>query len=437
MYLRQGMLLRRKEILIIKRAPHLSENRVSISSAKQNFFAFIWHALFLAFVSTFVDVNTVLSSFILKIGGSSIHVGIITAISIGLPMITQLLFAGFLSSRPRKKPFLLMGIYIRVSALVGMGYTLSISGSRDPMQLLIMVFLWIGLFSLSGAFAEISYMDIMGKVLLQSQRKKFLILKQFIAASGMLVSSIVASRLVIQLSYPLNYTTLFLIAAGLLFIAAFGFLMIREGAGSTFNDSGMIHIIRSIPRMIRYEPNLFNFIWLVNLTSIGITIIPFYMAFAKSVFGLSANQIGNYLFLLFLGMIISTPLWNWVANRFRYKGIAFGCILLGGLLPIVALFVSGFGMVAYKWIFFLAGFSISAAKIYYQGILLEITTNDNRAIFTGIIGTLSLTTAFFPLAAGALIEQLGFKAVFILISPLTISANFFLWRIRCRTGTVP
>jgi len=153
---------------------------VSVSGENQNFYAFIWHALFLAFVSTFVDVNTVLSSFILKIGGSSIHVGIITAISIGLPMITQLLFAGFLSGRSRKKPFLLMGIYIRVFALAGMGYTLAISDSSEPMRLLIMVFLWIGLFSLSGAFAEISYTDILGKVLPLTQRKKFLIFKQFI-----------------------------------------------------------------------------------------------------------------------------------------------------------------------------------------------------------------------------------------------------------------
>ncbi len=116
----------------------------------------------MAFVSTFVDVNTVLSSFILKIGGSSIHVGMITAISVGLPMITQLLFAGFLSGRSRKKPFLLMGIYIRVFALAGMGFTLSISDSSEPMRLLMMVFLWIGLFSLSGAFAEISYTDVGG-----------------------------------------------------------------------------------------------------------------------------------------------------------------------------------------------------------------------------------------------------------------------------------
>ena len=121
--------------------------------AKQNMFAFFWHALFLAFVSTFIDVNTILSSFILKIGGSSTHVGILTGISIGLPLITQLLFAGFLASRPRKKPFLILGLYLRVITLAGMGYTLSISDTVSPKWLLLLVFFWLGVFSISGAFA--------------------------------------------------------------------------------------------------------------------------------------------------------------------------------------------------------------------------------------------------------------------------------------------
>ena len=407
---------------------------VSVTDSNQNFYAFIWHALFLAFVSTFVDVNTVLSSFILKIGGSSIHVGMITAISVGLPMITQLLFAGFLSGRSRKKPFLLMGIYIRVFALAGMGYTLTISDSSDHMRLLMMVFLWIGIFSLSGAFAEISYTDILGKVLPRTQRKRFLVFKQLISSTGMLVSSIVASRLVIRLPYPVNYTMLFFIAALLLFIADFGFLMIKEDTGYTGYYSGMIDIIRSIPRVIKNESNLINFIILVNLISLGITIIPFYLVFSKSIFGLTNNQIGNFLFLLFLGMIISTFFWGLVANRFRYKGVSFGGILIGGLLPITALIVSRFGMGVYQWIFFLAGFSISAAKISYQGILLEITNNDNRAIFTGIVGTLSLTTAIFPLMAGVLIKHFGFNIVFTMISPMIITAIFFLRRIKCPTA---
>ena len=131
---------------------------------KRNFYAFIWHALFLAFASTFIDVNTVLASFVLKIGGNSLHVGLLTGIYIGLPMITQLLFAGFLACRSRKKPFLLLGIYLRVLALVGMGHILLIPNSVESGRLMLMVFLWIAVFSISGAFAGISYTDLLGKI---------------------------------------------------------------------------------------------------------------------------------------------------------------------------------------------------------------------------------------------------------------------------------
>jgi len=406
----------------------------SATNSRRNFYAFIWHALFLAFVATFIDVNTVLASFILKIGGTSIHVGILTGISIGLPMITQLLFAGFLASRSRKKPFLLLGIYLRVLALFGLGYTLSISDSGDPMRLLLIIFFWIGIFSISGAFAGISYTDILGKTLPRSQRRLFLIFRQFISSSGMLASALVVRHLVTAFPYPENYTVIFMIASLLLFVAAIGFLMIKEDAGNASHFSGAIRTIKAMPWMLRTDANLKNYIFLINLTSLGITLIPFYVAFSKSLFGLTRNQIGNFVFLQFLGMILSTLIWNWIAKRFKYKGIAFSCIFMGGLLPLTALFLSRYGTGIYQWVFFFAGFIISAGRISFEGILLEITNNDNRAIYAGISGTLSLTTAFFPIMAGVLIETFGFNVIFFITPPLVMIALLFIRRIKCSTS---
>ncbi len=244
---------------------------------KQNFFAFLWHALFLAFVSTFIDVNTILSSFILKIGGSSTHVGILTGISIGLPLITQLLFAGFLASRPRKKPFLILGLYLRVITLAGMGYTLSISDTVDPAWLLLLVFFWLGVFSISGAFAGISYTDILGKTLPRSKRGRFLIVKQLIASSGMLISAFIVRRIVIHFPYPHNYMIIFFVAAGLLFVAGFGFVAIKEDAGKASHISGTLRTIMTIPQILKSDPNLRNYIVAINLMGLSLTIIPFYV----------------------------------------------------------------------------------------------------------------------------------------------------------------
>ncbi|MBT4365446.1 MAG: MFS transporter [Desulfobacteraceae bacterium] len=398
---------------------------------KRNFYAFIWHALFLAFASTFIDVNTVLASFVLKIGGNSLHVGLLTGIYIGLPMITQLLFAGFLAGRSRKKPFLLLGIYLRVLALVGMGHILLISNSVESGRLMLMVFLWIAVFSISGAFAGISYTDLMGKIFIGSQREKLLIFKQIVSAIGMLISAIAVRHIVTAFAYPENYTIIFFTASIMLFIAAFGFLMIKEKSVDTNNIHSMIYIIRAIPDMLRSDNNLINYIVLINLTSLGITIIPFYVVFSKSIYGFTEYQIGNFLLLQFAGMIVSSIIWNWIAKYYKYKGISFGSILTGSLLPIMAIFLSRYDISVFQWIFFISGFSISAYTIALQGILLEITNNDNRAIYTGISGTLSLATAIFPLIAGALIRICGFNVIFTIISLLILPALLFLKRIKC------
>ncbi|MBU2515143.1 MFS transporter [bacterium] len=398
---------------------------------RQNFLAFIWHALFLAFASIFIDVNTVLPSLLLNIGGSSIHIGFLTGISIGLPMIAQLFFAAFLAGRTRKKPYLLLGIYLRVLALAGMGYTLAVSSSSDPGEVLLMVFLGVGLFAVSGAFAGVSYTDLLGKIFIGTQREKFLVFKQLITALGMLASALIARHLVTSLAFPQNYALFFFLASGLLCIATFGFMMIKEDSIKKDKSHGVLAVIKTIPKLLKSDKNLRNYIVLINLISLGLTTIPFYVVYSKSLFGLTAEQVGNFLLFQFLGMIFSTLIWQKVAKHFRFKGLAYISIAFGCLIPVLVLFLANYGINVFQWIFFIAGFFISAYMIFLQGMLLEISDNENRAVYAGISGTLSLTAVIFPLVAGVLIESFGFFVIFVSISPLIFSSIFFLRNIEC------
>ena len=79
--------------------------------------AFYWHAFFLAVTTSLTEVNTVMPALVIEAGGTVVAVGALTAIMIGLPLVSQLLFAGFLHTRQRKKPYLLLGINLRVVAL--------------------------------------------------------------------------------------------------------------------------------------------------------------------------------------------------------------------------------------------------------------------------------------------------------------------------------
>ena len=83
-------------------------------------------------------------------------------------------------------------------------------------------------FSFSGAFANISYTDILGRTIEPSRRKKLLTVKQLISSVGVIASALLVKLILSTLTYPNNYSTLFLLAGGLLAFGTIGFWMIKE-----------------------------------------------------------------------------------------------------------------------------------------------------------------------------------------------------------------
>ena len=404
-----------------------------MENEKRNFIAFNWHAFWLALAQTFADSNTVLPGLILLAGGSQFEIGLLTSIMIGIPLISQLLFASYLTQKPLKKHFLLFGIYMRVFAFAGVVISLSSLDTSNPRFIIYSVFAWMFLFSISGAFAGVSYTDILGKSITRETRKRFFVFRQFLSSIGVLISALVVRLILRQLEYPQNYIIMFSAAAILLFIATFGFLMLKERPSEIKNTSEkFIHILKSIPSIIKNDSNLRNLVISVNLLAISFTLIPFYVSLVKSNFSLDETTIGNFLLFQIIGMIISNFFWMRLTKSKGFKGIFRMTIILYALLPLVALlFSSLIPMEYFGFVFFLVGASISAYKISGESILIEISNENNRPLYTGIYGTFNLTMAIFPLIIGLLLAKLGFYVIFIFSSLLTISALIFLKKMKC------
>ena len=92
--------------------------------SKRNFYSLLWHAGFLAFAQSFMDIDTVIPAMLVDAGGSAVQIGILTAIMLGGSSFTQLFFAPFISNYNYKKRFLLLGINSRVLSLLGLGLLL-------------------------------------------------------------------------------------------------------------------------------------------------------------------------------------------------------------------------------------------------------------------------------------------------------------------------
>lgn len=396
-----------------------------MDAINRNYYAFLWHAGFYALTATFTEINTVLPSLVVKVGGGTVQIGFLTAIMVGTPIVGQLFFASYLHLQSRKRGFLLLGVGLRITALASVALVLLAAESFTSTALITMVFILMFIFSLSGTFSGVSYTDILGKSLAIEQRNRFFVNRQILTSVAFLISA-PASRWVLgSFAYPYNYVCMFGLAAGLLFIAFWGFWAIDEPEVQPAREGlSFLQVLQAIPQHLKSNPSLRRYIVLVNLTGFGLTLMPFYVAYASKHYGLTGGQVGNYLLVQIAGMILSNLVWGRYVKKFGFRGVVLGCIGCGAVLPLLVLVLSGMPLPVFLTVFFLMGVAISARKIAFEGLLIEITTNTNRALHKGIVGATSLTTAVFPLVAGGLILWVGYFPVFLLVSILVASAWF-------------
>ncbi len=399
--------------------------------SKLNYNAFIWHGAFLSLASNFMDVHTVIPSLLIKAGGNSILLGLLTAIMVGGSGLMQIFFAKQVAARQHKKTSLLLGINLRVISLFLLSLLLLSTDSMSKTSLIISIFALISLFSFSGSYAGISYVDVMGKSILGGKRKQFFSVKQTISSIGIFISAFLVKSLLQHYSYPDNYSLLFLLAGGLLFIASLGFWKIKEITTDKARKYNLKQYFQQIPQEIAGNSNLKNYLIVINNLGLGLSFIPFMILFAKQNFELSYNLIGNILIFKITGMLITGFILYKKSHNFDYKRLLYFSLVIGAIIPLSSLIFSH-SLLMFKINFFISGIFITSYGISKSGILVEISDNENRAVYTGISGAGNILPTIFPLAAGLLISLLGYTATFILVSMIISSSFIFITKLDCK-----
>jgi MFS family permease len=394
--------------------------------SRRNFKAFIWHAAFLALASNFMDVDTVIPAMLVKVGGNSIHMGILTTIMIGGGSFMQLFFSGVLSNKAFKKKFLLGGINLRVMALLSLSLLFLYSDTLTKSTVFISIFVLISIFSFSGSFANVSYIDILGKTISQKRRKQFFSLKQFISSIGLLSSAFLAGYVLKRYAFPTNYSYTYLFAALLLLIASIGFYFLSEKVASTSKKIGIKEFFTQMPKEIKRNSHLKYYLIIINFMGIGVSLLPFVVLLAKENQGINFSLIGTFIIFRTAGMLIGSLSLYFMSKKFKYKYVLLFDVFLGASIPILALLLQQH-LSLFPIIFTLAGIFISTFKISLNGMLIEISTNENRTLYAGMSGAGNILTSIFPLVAGVLIQFLGFNIVFSLIS-MSILMSYFAVR---------
>ncbi|MFP4210395.1 MAG: MFS transporter [Alkalispirochaeta sp.] len=403
-----------------------------------NRYALYWHAFFLAVTVSFTEVNTVMPALILEAGGEESLVGALTAVMVGLPLISQLIFAGFLHARHRKKPYLLLGINLRVVALAGAALGIARLGTSEG--IIPVVFLSMAIFALSGAFAGVSYTDLVGKVVPHRERGGFFVNRQVATSLGLLVSAIATRVFLGATVFPEGYIVLFALASGFLLLATGGFWMIREplpaeteanaesaGGRPSFRDA-----FREVPEILRTDRNMRNLIALVNMAAPGFTAIPLVTALAHRSYDLNQTIVGTFVLVQIFGMLGSNVIWTRLVGRGGFRLVLRAeLLLLGVLFPLAFLAAGRLPVWGYGALYLVTGAVISAQRLGVEAVVVQIAPDAKRALYAGVFGAANLGTAVMPLVTGALVANLGFPLVFGAASLIALGGLVPLRSISC------
>ena len=396
--------------------------------SRRNFYAFLWHAAFLAIASSFMDVDTVIPSMLINAGGTSVHVGILTAILIGGTRLSQLFFAPYINSKYNKKSLLITGITLRAIALAGMAVVFFFHDNFSNAVIISLIFILMTSFSLGGAFASISYTDILGKSVLEGLRKSFFSMRQIIASGGTLLSAWLAGYVLKQYEYPVNYTYVFAIAAVVLFIASLGFWVVSEV--KVIPPKQNKGVIASYIEELKNNQRLLYYLLLTNTIGLGYAILPFILLLGKEQLDMSNSFVSNLLLVKMTGLILGGIFIYFFSKKIKYDAMLKATFFLGLIFPLFAWFFATH-VEAYYVTFFIGGLYGSLFLVSSGGILLEISNASNRSIYAGISGAGNILPTLIPLAAGVIITQLGFQAFFITNLVITSSSLYFIYKLNC------
>ncbi len=167
----------------------------------------------------------------------------------------------------------------------------------------------------------------------------------------------------------------------------------------------------------------------INTLGISTAILPFIILFAKENFESGRIETGNFLLSKVIGVVTAGMIITPISKVIKYKFLMYLASILTLVIP---LFVMIIRSSSYFYLVFLIGRIVfSMYSISMKGVLLEISDNANRVLYTGIAGAGSIIPILFTLLGGWIIQEYGFDLFFILFIIIILSSIFFIHKLKC------
>ena len=398
---------------------------------RRSFFGGLWHGAFLALGMALTQPVTVIAAFIAELTGSTVWVGGLSTVLAVASSVPQLFVARWIEPRPRKMPFLLLAIYLRVSSWGVLAGLIVAIGAAHPRMLAWALVGLLAVFSIGGGLGGVPYTAIIGKVIPAQRRGAFFGGRQLLAGPLAVGAALLARTILGQVAYPQNYALLFGGAAAALLIASLGFWLIREPVDASSGE-GVLGWSAYGKQLWAAARRIKVYVIVQMLTGFSLMALPFYVVYARQVLGAPPEAVGWFTLLQVLGGVAAALVWARIVDRYGSWRMLASCAVISALTPLLAIALGRLGWAGMLPVLFVTGATVNGRDVGFSSALLELAPGDQRPTYSALNAGLMLPAAFLPLAAGALLQRWSYPAIFAGSAVFVGAGAALAWGVACR-----
>jgi len=407
----------------------------------------------------------VLSAFIYEVTGSVFLAGLLgTLTPLGMRW-PQLYISSLIEHRPRKKPFYVAAMVLRIVSLAAMLAAMKLTGSFGGAAWVMAIFFTAYfLYRSAQGMGNLPFFDIVAQTIRPASIGSFFGYRSLFG--GLMV--LLAGGLIVQpvLNGVPSPTSYFLLAAIGSVVLAVGWCVFAFVHENTVERPPAPRSLRQTlaagcQNLLR-DRNYRLLFCQEFLLRVNVLAIPFYVPYGVERFG-AARMGGAFLAAFSLGKLLSSVLWGKVSDRHGHRASLVGAAALFGLSPALALLAPrlpraftldlsalsipvplALPLVAYMGAILLFGAAVQGNAIARTGFLLETAPPHRRASYRAFLSTVLFPVTFLPMLAGVFLKSAegqvdlsraeGLFGLIVLSGSLTVFTAFRLREVRAANG---
>ena len=377
---------------------------------------------------TFINPTSVLPAFVRQLTDSAPIIGLAGTVFSAGWMLPQLITGHLIKDKPRKKPYMLMGMTGRIALwLIAAGVWAGLP--RHPVAMLTLFFVCLALFATTDGIASVAWLDILARAIPLRERGRLLGMAQFLsglAAAGM---GVVVGLVLGHYPFPDNYALLFTLAAVGLIPSTIAVILLREPRSEqgrlqteSQGKSNWLQPLTSDPAFRRLM------VCRILFGALGLA-TPFFVVHAAEVLHLPESIVGRFVMTQALAGVISSAALGFVSQRWGPRYVIRVGTAASVTAPLYALaaHLVGDGVLVqgYPFVFVGLGVMNSAFLLGFLNYLMEAAPEEMRPAYIGLGNTIASVMALAPIAGGWLLEATSYTTLFG-VTALLVGLSFVL-----------